>query len=341
MVTFVKTNKDIAKLLGIKLLRQRNRLRGQLSEINGWRMRPDFPKFQKGKGYAAAEVFQWSERFAQLVAPEKQRRAAVSQILSEEKPSKAAIKALGNSERGTRNAELSTGEEGNGVDPSRPVESIRQMAVVASRFFKRHITEQKIKVWLAGELPAGAPPFPLRDPGRNGWSNPSACFEWMKNFYVNPTSADGGLGQEELFHKTRREAEMAELLTTLHEERTAKAIADAKEREVSAKWILREVATGTATRAINDILHIVEAEYERNATLRRRERLASLLAEVGSRKSEVGSLQSDIGPLTSDLLAQFCQWDANDERERIDRIRAACAGEANQNLTTECEPHRQ
>jgi len=334
MTAWVKTNREIAKLLGIKLLKQRNRLRGQLSEINGWRARADFPAYQKGKGYPAAEVLQWAERFAAEIAPVKQRRAAVAQILSEEQPAKGAIKILGErsglagtADDGAARQHRPTGNDG-------PIPSQAAMAVELQERYGFPIKRQAIQRWIHGiHLPAGAPRFPAPDPGRAGWNNPQPCYEWYERWVVGPVRAaekgNGAPMQMDLIGQKAADAQVAEFDKAIESAAIEKLKREALEREISEKWILREQATSTAIQAIRDVLRIVEMEYERNAPGRRRERLAALVAGVRSQKLGDRSQESEVSNSSFELLvSSFFAFDCEDERGRFDRIKLACAAQA-------------
>lgn len=332
-VQWVRSNREIARLLGIPLPKQRNRLRNKIAEIHGWTLEAGFPEKVKGKGWAAREVREWGERKAQQLKDEKLNAAAVAEVLGSDKPSRAAVKHLGNIEHRTPGGAHSNGEypsvEGT-VEDFRPVESIRQLAVRASRHFKLHIMEQRIKDWLAGKLPPGASPFPLRDPNRNGWNNPRPCFEWIERYYAKPKSASGGIAQEDLFSRTADEARLAEMQKTIDSAAIERLKKEALQRETDEKWILRETAMATASRVVADILHLIETEYERDAPARRRQWISGLL-DKWIQEVLAQNQQSDnptIQQSREALLAQFSEWDTAEERGRIDRIRAACAAKA-------------
>lgn len=296
---WLRNHREIARRLRLKPSQN------QLRTIGEWIARPEFPKKTR-KGFAAEEVEKWYLGFA---LAEKERMApflAAREIIAQKRvPGKRAL------------AELERGAGGNGaMASSGPIPSQAAMAVELQTRYGLPIKRQTVCNWIHGiHLPPGAARFPSPDPGRAGWNNPAPCYEWYEQWIVRPTQKSAGELQGNLFEQKKADAIMAEFEEQIDKARKAKAEANALEREVSEKWIPRADARATATRAINEILHIVDSEYERSAPQRRREKLSASLPPA---------VTPEISAANTALLNSFYAWDMADERERIDRIRAAC-----------------
>lgn len=302
---YAANNRQIASALGLNPHK-----RGVLADIGLWLKDPEFPKKER-RGWPVEKVRAWHKSFiarAPLFSPEElleSRRAALRAKFAAGKPlsreDKAELRNMGLLPLSTDDAEAAP--EPVTDSPLGFAQNQAALTEKLARHFGQRagiiLSENKVSEWLRGKgLPTSAPLPPTKIRGRfnvQEWAN------WIEQWIIVRDAS----GQTEM--------DLGRLADTyIHK----KAIADGRlkeielenaEREHSAKWILRAVASATMDAFVAKLLAIIRHENER--------------ADVVALREYCRTLQ-----LPEDVTGNLCGWLTQRAIARMTAIEDGVAG---------------